>query len=90
MKMISVNDISFFFGDSSLEIIDDVSFDVNKGEFVSIIGPSGCGKSTLLRIIAGLVYPKRRKGYGIRKGGNRAEQEAFFRIPGLCASALAH
>lgn len=57
MKMVSVNDISFFFGDSSLEIIDDVSFDVNKGEFVSIIGPSGCGKSTLLRIIAGLVTP---------------------------------
>jgi len=34
--------------------LDDISFDVNKGEFVSIIGPSGCGKSTLLSIIAGL------------------------------------
>lgn len=57
MEMVSVNDISFFFGDNKLEIIDDISFKVNKGEFVSIIGPSGCGKSTLLRIIAGLVTP---------------------------------
>lgn len=37
-----------------LEAIKNVSFSVNKGEFVSIIGPSGCGKSTLLSIIAGL------------------------------------
>lgn len=34
--------------------IEDISFDVGKGEFISIIGPSGCGKSTLLSIIAGL------------------------------------
>jgi NitT/TauT family transport system ATP-binding protein len=34
--------------------IDDISLDVRKGEFVSIIGPSGCGKSTLFSIIGGL------------------------------------
>ena len=34
--------------------IKDISFTVDKGEFVSIIGPSGCGKSTILSIIAGL------------------------------------
>jgi NitT/TauT family transport system ATP-binding protein len=37
-----------------LEAIKNISFSVDKGEFVSIIGPSGCGKSTLLSIIAGL------------------------------------
>ncbi len=37
-----------------IESLKDVNFDVNKGEFISIIGPSGCGKSTLLSIIAGL------------------------------------
>jgi len=37
-----------------LIVIDNVSFDVKEGEFVTIIGPSGCGKSTLLNIIAGL------------------------------------
>jgi len=39
------------------EAIKDVSFDINQGEFVSIVGPSGCGKSTLLSIINGLVTP---------------------------------
>jgi NitT/TauT family transport system ATP-binding protein len=34
--------------------LDDISFDVREGEFVSLVGPSGCGKSTLLRMIAGL------------------------------------
>ena len=34
--------------------LDDISFDVTDGEFVSLVGPSGCGKSTLLRIVAGL------------------------------------
>jgi NitT/TauT family transport system ATP-binding protein len=34
--------------------LDDISFDVEAGQFVSLVGPSGCGKSTLLRIIAGL------------------------------------
>jgi NitT/TauT family transport system ATP-binding protein/sulfonate transport system ATP-binding protein len=35
-----------------------VDFQVNEGEFVSLIGPSGCGKTTLLRLIAGLDYPQ--------------------------------
>jgi NitT/TauT family transport system ATP-binding protein len=38
-------------------VLENVSFEVANGEFVSIVGPSGCGKSTLLRIIAGLERP---------------------------------
>lgn len=38
-------------------VLDDVSFDVRRGEFVAFLGPSGCGKSTLLQIIAGLTQP---------------------------------
>ncbi len=34
--------------------VDDVSFEVNEGEFAVLVGPSGCGKSTLLRMVAGL------------------------------------
>lgn len=36
----------------------DISFQVNKGEFLAVVGPSGCGKSTLLSIIAGLLKPE--------------------------------
>lgn len=43
--------------ENTLEALGEVSFAVQKGEFLSIIGPSGCGKSTLLRIIAGLITP---------------------------------
>ena len=39
------------------EALKDISFNVDPGEFVSIVGPSGCGKSTILNIIAGLLTP---------------------------------
>ncbi len=39
--------------------VNNVSFDVNKGELVSILGPSGCGKTTLLKMIGGFIQPDR-------------------------------
>ena len=45
----------FATGDGEIVAVDDVSFSVAPGEFVSIIGPSGCGKSTLFNIIGGLT-----------------------------------
>lgn len=54
--------------------LDNISFSVNNGEYVSIIGPSGCGKSTLLSIIAGLeekssgeIYIAEKVGYMLQK-----------------------
>lgn len=41
----------------TITALDNVSFDVHKREFLSVIGPSGCGKSTLVRILAGLETP---------------------------------
>ena len=41
--------------DEDLLALQDVSFDIAKGEFVSIVGTSGCGKTTLLKIVAGLI-----------------------------------
>ena len=50
--IIEVNHVSKRFEDGKL-VLDDVSLQVKKGEFVTILGPSGCGKTTLLRCIAG-------------------------------------
>src|SRR6185503_13168192 len=42
-----------------LTVVDDVSFDIRNGEFVSIIGPSGCGKTTMMSLVAGFAKPVR-------------------------------
>lgn len=55
MANISVTNISKVYGDTVA--LDDVSFDVDDGEFVVLLGPSGAGKSTLLRILNGLTDP---------------------------------
>ena len=44
-------------GGQSVHALRDVTLDVGRGEFVSLVGPSGCGKSTLLGLIAGLEEP---------------------------------
>jgi NitT/TauT family transport system ATP-binding protein len=44
-------------GDSAVEAIADLSFEVREGELMCIVGPSGCGKTTLLRCISGLLPP---------------------------------
>lgn len=48
--------LSMVFPDGT-HALDDVSFSVSPGEFVTVVGPSGCGKSTLLRIASGLTEP---------------------------------
>ena len=44
-------------GENAVSAMEDVSFTLAKGRFLSILGPSGCGKSTLFNIIAGLMAP---------------------------------
>ncbi len=52
MGSLTLKDVCKSFG--QIEVLHDISLEVEEGEFIIFVGPSGCGKSTLLRIIAGL------------------------------------
>lgn len=52
--MLNFDEITFNYQNSNENIISKLSFNINKGDFVSIIGASGCGKSTIFRLIASL------------------------------------
>ena len=48
---------SFTHKGQRLQVLHDVNFSIEEGEFICVIGPSGCGKSTLISLIAGLEFP---------------------------------
>ena len=52
-----VNGVSKTYARSESPALTPTSFEVEPGQFVSLVGPSGCGKSTLLGMIAGLITP---------------------------------
>lgn len=54
---LSVKNLTKKYNEENRNAIDDVSFDVYDGEFLSILGPSGCGKSTIIKILIGLISP---------------------------------
>ncbi len=52
--VIQANNLTKAFSESVIAL-ENASFKIKKGDFVSLVGPSGCGKSTLLRLVAGLI-----------------------------------
>jgi len=75
--MIKAKNINKSFGE--LEVLRDVSFDVQQGEVISIIGPSGSGKSTLLRSLIGLEEINSGElfieGISVKKSGKKAYEK---------------
>jgi putative ABC transport system ATP-binding protein len=59
MEILRIEHLSKVYGkgETAVKALDDVSFSINKGEFVAIIGPSGSGKSTLLHLLGGVDRP---------------------------------
>ena len=57
MALIELKQVSYRAGDQ--EILQDVSFAVEEGDYLTLTGPSGSGKSTTLKLIAGLISPNK-------------------------------
>ena len=53
--ILAVDNISLSFG--VMKVLDDISFDIRRGEIRSIIGPNGAGKSSMLNVINGFYHP---------------------------------
>ena len=60
---IEVSHVSFRYKEDGPLVLQDVSFQVNEGDYVALVGPSGCGKSTLLRVLLGFEQPETGKVY---------------------------
>ena len=57
MKLIEVKNLTFAY-DKNVDVIDDVSFDIEEGKYISIIGHNGSGKSTISKLLIGLLAAK--------------------------------
>ena len=68
---VSIKNINKFFDD--FQVLKNVSLDIRKGEFFSILGPSGCGKTTLLRVIAGFE--------GVESGDVLLDGKSILNLP---------
>ena len=55
MEIIKVNNLSVNYGD--IKAIENITFNINKGDFLNIIGPNGGGKTTLVQVLTNLIKP---------------------------------
>ena len=58
---VRVEHLTKYFGD--LHVLDDMSFNIRKGEFVCVVGPTGCGKTTFLNLLTRIYYPTKGELY---------------------------
>ncbi|HWL12805.1 MAG TPA: ABC transporter ATP-binding protein [Ureibacillus sp.] len=79
---IMIENVSMSYKTNATEVLalKDVTVDIQKGEFISLLGPSGCGKTTLLRIMADLIQPTNGK---VAISGGTAKEARLARKYGI-------
>jgi len=82
MSIIKVNDVTKIFGHNGnkVTVLDKLSFEIKKGEFVSLMGASGSGKSTLLYLIGGLDTPTEGSIYIEDKDINKLKEKEMAKL----------
>lgn len=83
MEILKIENLKKMYGkgENLVNAVDDVSFSIERGEFVAVVGPSGSGKSTLLHLIGGVDRPKDGKIYieGTDISNYNSKELALFR-----------
>jgi len=89
LAAISFSNLSKSFGD--VQALEDISLDIDEGEFIALIGPSGCGKTTMLRHVLDLEQPTRGEvlvgGSAPRDIRRERKMGAVFQRPALVPSS---
>ncbi len=75
METFKIKNLTFYYPEAEKPVLDNLSFDVEPGEFLVLVGPSGCGKSTLLRQLKTVLAP-----HGEREGEILFEGQALDEI----------
>lgn len=83
--IVSLENVTKKFG--KVVAVDNVSLDMNQGEFMTLLGPSGCGKTTILRLIAGFIKPD--SGKILIKGKDVSRKAPYERNLGMVFQSYA-
>jgi NitT/TauT family transport system ATP-binding protein len=93
-EVLKVDHLSYTYHcpDQDIDALQDVSFRVFEGEFISILGPEGCGKSTLLSLIAGCIHPTKGliyiNGRDVKPSGHYKSRASILRTLSLDTDIL--
>ena len=83
MEILKIENLKKIYGkgENLVNAVDDISFSIERGEFISVVGPSGSGKSTLLHLIGGVDRPNEGKIYieGTDISNYNSKELALFR-----------